>query len=404
MKRLLKYLKLLALIAVFALLIIMALWPKSATVDLARAERGSLTITIDEEGKTRVRDRFVISAPVAGRVQRIELEAGDKVIRNKTVVAIFNPADPVLLDVRSRTEAEESVKVAEAGLGRARAERERAAAEDRLAQSELTRMRSLYKEKIVAQQAFDSAESQARTAGETLRAAEFSVASAEHEVTLARARLLSTSREPGALQPPIILRAPITGVVLKRLRESESIVPAGEPLVELGDPRRLEIVSDFLSTDAVKMKPGDVVQIERWGGESKLHGRVRRIEPSGFMKVSALGVEEQRVSVLIDFDDSFEAWNRLGDGYRVEVRVIVWQSDNVLRVPTSSLFRLGEKWAVFAAENGRARQRRIAIGPRNGSHAQVLEGLSEGEIVIVHPSDTIKDGSRISPRSASETK
>jgi HlyD family secretion protein len=351
-----------------------------------------LTITIDEEGKTRVRDRFVISAPVAGRVQRIELEAGDKVIRNKTVVAIFNPADPVLLDVRSRTEAEESVKVAEAGLGRARAERERAAAEDRLAQSELTRMRSLYKEKIVAQQAFDSAESQARTAGETLRAAEFSVASAEHEVTLARARLLSTSREPGALQPPIILRAPITGVVLKRLRESESIVPAGEPLVELGDPRRLEIVSDFLSTDAVKMKPGDVVQIERWGGESKLHGRVRRIEPSGFMKVSALGVEEQRVSVLIDFDDSFEAWN------------IVWQSDNVLRVPTSSLFRLGEKWAVFAAENGRARQRRIAIGPRNGSHAQVLEGLSEGEIVIVHPSDTIKDGSRISPRSASETK
>jgi HlyD family secretion protein len=396
MKRLLRYLKILAIMGVFVLLVILALWPKSATVDLARIERGPLTITLDEEGKTRVRDLFVVSAPVAGRVQRIELEPGDKVIRNQTVIAVFNPADPVLLDVRSRTEAEENVKVAEAALGQARAERERAATANRLAQSELARMQALYREKLIAQQAFESTESQARTAEEAERAAAFSVASAEHEVTLARARLLSASRNPGDLQPPVILRAPITGVVLKRLRESTAVVPAGEPLVELGDPRKLEIVSDFLSTDAVRMKPGDSVQIERWGGENTLRGRVRRIEPSGFMKISALGVEEQRVSVLIDFDDPFEAWKRLGDGYRVEVRVIVWQAKDVLKVPTSSLFRRGENWAVFTAGNGRARLCTVEIGPRNSSDAQVIKGLSEGEIVIVHPSDTIKDDSRIS--------
>jgi len=398
MKRLLKILKFLVLVAVLALLIVMALWPKAVAVDLASVVKGPLTITLDEEGKTRVHKRFVVSAPVSGQVQRIELEPGDKVVRDQTVVAVFRPADPVMLDVRSRTEAEASVKAFEAGYGRAQAERDRAMAADSLAQSELVRKRALYENRLIAQQEFESAESQARTAGEALRAAEFSVESAEHEVTIARARLLSSSREPGAAQQPIVLRAPITGVVLKRLRESESIVPAGEPLLELGDPRQLEIVSDFLSTDAVRMRPGYPVQIERWGGENAVRGRVRRIEPSGFMKISALGVEEQRVSVIIDFDDPFEAWNKLGDGYRVEVRVIVWKADVVLKVPTSSLFRHGEKWAVFVAENGHARLRTVEVGPRNGSEAQVLKGLFEGEIVIVHPSDTIKDGSRITAR------
>ncbi len=398
MKRLLKFLKFLAIVAVLALLVLMAMWPKPAAVDLASVVKGPLTITLDEEGKTRVHKRFMVSAPVSGQVQRIELEPGDKVIQDQTAVAIFKPADPVLLDVRSRTEAEASVKAAEASYGRAQAERDRAAAGERLAQSELARKRALYKNRLIAQQEFESAESQARTSEESLRAAEFSVESADHEVTVARARLLSTSREPGSAQQPIILRAPITGVVLKRLRESEAIVPAGEPLLELGDPRQLEIVSDFLSTDAVRMRPGYPVQIERWGGENAVHGRVRRIEPSGFMKISALGVEEQRVSVIIDFDDPFEAWNKLGDGYRVEVRVIVWQSDAVLKVATSSLFRRGENWAVFVAENGRARLRTVEVGPRNGSEAQVLKGLSEGQIVIVHPSDTIKDGSRITAR------
>jgi HlyD family secretion protein len=398
MKRMMKYLKFLAGAGLFALLVLMALWPKSAAVDLAPVERGPLTITVDEEGKTRVRERFVVSAPVAGRVQRIELEPGDKLVRNETVVALFSPADPVLLDIRSRTEAEAGVKAAEAAYGRAQAERERAAAVERLAKADFARMSALHKEALISQQSFDSTESQAQTAEEALRSAEFGVVNAGYEVTMARARLLSASRDPGAAPQPIVIRAPITGVVLKRLRESETIVPAGEPLLELGDPRRLEIVSDFLSTDAVRIRPGSPVIIERWGGENTVRGHVRRVEPSGFMKVSALGVEEQRVSVLIDFDDPYEAWKRLGDGFRVEVRVIVSQSGDVLKVPTSSLFRRGKEWAVFAAENGRARLRIIEIGPRNGSEARVLKGLSKGEIVVVHPSDTLKDGSRITAR------
>jgi HlyD family secretion protein len=188
--------------------------------------------------------------------------------------------------------------------------------------------------------------------------------------------------------------------VLKRLRESEAIVPAGEPLLEIGDPRKLEIVSDFLSTDAVRIRPGDPVSIERWGGEGPIRGCVRRIEPAGFMKISALGVEEQRVNVIIDFDDPFEAWKRLGDGYRVEVRVIVWQSEGVLRIPTSSLFRRGEDWAVFVVEDGRARLRRVEVGRRNGVQAQVLKGIDEGEVVIIHPSDTLEEGSRVTAREA----
>lgn len=398
MKRLRKYLKSLLIIIVLALLIVVAFWPKSTEVDLATVGRGPLTVTIDEEGKTRVRERFVVSAPVAGRVERIELEPGDRVVRNETPVAVFRPADPVLLDVRSKTEAEASVKSAEAGLGGARAEREKAAAEERLARSELERMRGLLKDDVVSRQTFESAESRARTAEEALRAAEFGVTRAEHEVTMARSRLLSASGAAGSVQRSIVIQAPITGVVLKRLRESEAVVPAGEALLELGDPRKLEIIAEFLSTDAVRIRAGNPVLIERWGGEAPLHGRVRLVEPSGFMKISALGVEEQRVNVLIDFDDPFDAWKRLGDGYRVELRVVVWQVDDALKVPTSALFRRGEQWAVFVVDNERADLRIVEVGRRNGAEAEVNKGLVAGQSVIVHPSDSIADGARVSRR------
>ena len=395
MKRLLKYAKLLAGAVLLMALLVMAFWPKAAAVDLARAERGALQVTLDEEGETRVRQRFVVSAPVAGRVERIELEPGNPVVRGKTIVARFSPADPVPLDARSRAEAEAGVKAAEAAVGRVRAEREKAAAVGRLAQSELSRTRALVEKQVAARQTLESAESQASTAEEVLRAADFAVDGAEYELAVARARLLSGSVPAGEARAPIVLLAPIDGVVLKRLRESEAIVPPGEPLLELGDPRRLEIVADFLSTDAVRIHPGEAVHIERWGGTVELRGRVRRVEPSGFMKISALGVEEQRVNVIIDFADPFDAWKRLGDGYRVEVRVVVWQADHVLKIPTSSLFRRGDSWAVFVAGNDRARLRLVEVGQRNSAEAEVLAGLSEGEVVVIHPSDTLQDGVRV---------
>ncbi len=195
-----------------------------------------------------------------------------------------------------------------------------------------------------------------------------------------------------------MLRSPVDGFVFKRLRESEAVVPAGEPLLVLGDPRQLEIVSDLLSSDAVKVKPGAPVLLEQWGGDHPIRARVRTVEPSGFMKVSALGVEEQRVNVVMDFDDQQHAWSSLGDGYRVEVRIVVWEAPSVLRLPTSSLFRSGEDWAVFAIESGRARLKTVTIGHRNGSNAELLTGLDEGAKVVLHPSDTLKPGLRVTPR------
>jgi HlyD family secretion protein len=372
----------------------MAVWPRSVLVDLATVDQGRLRVTVEEEGETRVRDRFVVSAPVAGQVLRIALEPGDPVRKDETVLATFLPAAPHLLDARTHAEAEAAVAAARATLGGARAGEQRAEAALTLARSELERHRQLFAEKIVSQQALDAAETEARAAEEALRAAEFAMASAQHQLEMARARLLQATGGAGAGQP-IEIRSPIDGVVFKRYRWSEAVVPAGEPLLELGDPRQLEIVSDLLSTDAVRVSPGDAVLIEQWGGDETLRGRVRLVEPSGFMKVSALGVEEQRVNVIVEFEDPVEAWEKLGDGYRVEVRVVVWESEGVLKVPTSSLFRQGEGWAVFALDSGRARLVPIELGRRNGLEAQVVSGLEAGQEVVVHPSDTLEDGARV---------
>jgi len=390
--------KLLAGLALVAALLAVGFWPSAASVDLAPVTRGPLRVTVDEEGETRVRDRFVVSAPVAGRALRVELEPGDIVRRGETVVATFLPAAAVPLDARSRAEAEAAVAAARAALGSTRAERERAQAALTLARSELVRHRELAAQRIVSRQALEAKETEARAAEEALRAAEFAVASATHQGEMAGARLLPAGATGSAR--PFAIRSPIDGVVLKRLRESEAVVPAGEPLLELGDPRRLEIVSDLLSTDAVKVRPGAPVLLEQWGGDHPIRARVRRVEPSGFVKVSALGVEEQRVNVVMDFEDPLGAWSALGDGYRVEVRIVVWEGDAVLKVPTSSLFRRGDDWAVFAVSGGRTEMRLVEVGRRNGAFAEVVSGLREGEPVVLHPSDSLRDGSRVMARAS----
>ncbi len=389
--------KLLAAIALVLALLAVGLWPSTVPVDTATVARGTLRVTVDEEGETRVRHRFAVSAPVAGRVLRIELEPGDRVTR-QTVVATFLPAAAVPLDARARAEAEAAVAAARAALGSARAERERAQASLGLSRSDLDRHRELAAQRIVSRQTLEAKETEARAAEEALRVAEFAVASAVHQGDMARARLLPAGAAGEAR--PLSILSPIDGVVLKRLRESEAVVPAGEPLVELGDPSRIEVVSDLLSSDAVKVKPGAAVLLEQWGGDHPIRARVRRVEPSGFMKVSALGVEEQRVNVVMDFEDPLEAWSALGDGFRVEVRIVIWEGDGVLKVPTSSLFRRGEDWAVFALDGGRAATRVVEVGRRNGAFAQVVSGLHEGEPVVLHPSDALKDGSRVTRRAS----
>lgn len=381
--------------AAVAGLLVFALWPRGVEVDMATVTRGPLTVTVDDEGETRVRHRFVIAAPVAGELRRIELEPGDPVRKAETLVARLQPAPPTPLDVRSRAEAGSAVKAAEAALGRMRADRDRAAAELARAKQQLGRMRELLEVGGVARDEVDARETEAQTAAEALRAAEFNVARAEYDVQAARARLIQASNGDG---DAVDIVAPINGVVLKRERESEAIVPAGEPLLELGNPANLEIVSDLLSSDAVKVKAGDAVLIEQWGGDTTLHGTVRRVEPSGFTKVSALGVEEQRVNVIIDFADVEAAWGALGDGYRVEVRIVIWHRDDVLRVPIGSLFRRDDEWALFVVEDGRARERTVMIGRRDAAAAQVITGVEADQEVVLYPPDDLEDGNRVTRR------
>ena len=400
-----------------------ALQPQPLEADFAAVVRGPLRVTLSEEGQTRVRDRYMVSAPLAGRVLRIEHEPGDPVVAGATVLATFQPSAPGFLDTRARAEAEARVNAAQASVDRARADLDRETAERDHAESELARRTRLHQDGLLADDRLASARLRADTAREAVKAAASSITVAEAELERAKTSLIHAGASAPRADRAISLRSPISGVVLRRLRESEAIVPSGEPLLEVADPEKLEIVSDMLSTDAVQIDEGDPALIEQWGGDRVLNGTVRRVEPYGFTKISALGVEEQRVNVIVDFDDVRDAWEALGDGYRVEIAVVIWEEDDVLKVPSSSLFRDGEEWAVYtverevrtageAAESGspsdpvqdadiaaRAALRRIEVGRRNAREAQVLSGLSEGNLVIAYPGDQIQDGAEIVPRS-----
>jgi HlyD family secretion protein len=393
--RLLKNPRLIAAVAIVVAILAVALWPSATDVDVATVVRGPMQVTIDEEGETRVRQRFVVSAPVMGRVERIELEPGDRVVRGKTVVARLTAAASPLIDPRSQSELNAAVAAAGAAVGQAQADRARAAAMLTRARSTLRRLETLLTAGAISGDELEAAQTQVKSAEEAARAAEFTVARADHELQLARARLRPSA--PGGR--PVEVVAPVDGVVLKRFRESASVVPVGEPLLEIGDPASLEIVSDLLSTDAVRVSPGDAVLVEQWGGSEPLNGRVRRVEPSGFMKVSALGVEEQRVNVIVDFADEAEG-GRLGDGYRVEVRIVIWRDGSALKVPVGSLFRRGDGWAVFVVDRGRVRRQPVTLGERNDLEGQVLDGLTEGQTVVLHPPDTLADGVKVRVRVA----
>lgn len=393
MFRMLAHPRVLLAVAAVGALLAMALWPETLEVDVAAVSRGALVVTVDEEGRTRVRDRFVVSAPVTGRVLRIELEPGDRVTRGD-VVARIQAETPPLLDVRTRAEAQAAVDGARAALGRARAEEQRAGAALALAQRELARTRRLAAGGVLPTQELDAREAEARLAEEAANAEAFVVRAASAELQRAEARLVPPS--PRATGGIVAVRAPSDGVILRRLRQSESVVPAGEPLVEIGDPARLEIVADLLSTDAVRVREGARAMVEQWGENLPLDATVRRIEPAGFTKVSALGVEEQRVNVILDLADSAGEDAVLGDSYRVELRIVVWEAPDVLKVPTSALFREGDEWAVYVVSDGRARRTVIDVGGQTGREAEVVAGLSEGARVIVHPGDAIRDGTRVS--------
>jgi HlyD family secretion protein len=388
-------LRMLSVFIAIAALLGIAVWPQPAVVEVAIATRGPLVVTVDEEGVTRVRDRFVVSSPVAGRVLRIELDPGDAVRRGQPV-ALVRAEVPSLLDERSRAEAEAAVESAKAALGRARAEEQRARVAAAQLQRELARVRGLAEDRVVSAQELDAHEAESRAGEESVNAATFAVQAATSELQRAQARLTTPNTQTRGRV--VTVPSPADGVVLRRIRESESMVPAGEPLLEIGDPMRLEIVSDLLSTDAVRVKPASRALIEQWGGDATLHATVRRVEPSGFTKISALGVEEQRVNVILDFNDPSAACAALGDAYRVEVRIVVWESEDGVKVPTSALFRDAQQWAVYRIVGNRAERTRVEVGHQTGQEAEIAAGVSAGDRVIVHPGDALKHGARVRSR------
>lgn len=380
--------------------LIVALQPRPVDVDLIAVEKGPLVITVDEEGETRIRDVFVLSAPVRGRVLRIEREEGDDVTANETILAEIEPTDPTFLDVRSEAEARAAVNTAKASLALAEAELMQADAELEFATAERSRTRALRTSEAVSERALDDAERLYKIRAAATETARAAVAMRHSELEAAEARLLRPGAPPSPGQPcPCLpIRAPVSGQVLRVLHESEGVVDTGHPLLEIGDPRDLEIVVDFLSSDAVRIEPGQRVLIDQWGGDAVLNGVVRRVEPFGFTKVSALGIDEQRVNVIIDFQDPPDDWARLGHGFQVEARVVLEEAPDALKVPLTALFRQGDAWAVFVVEEETATIRLVGIGGRGALETEILSGLAEGETVIRYPNDDIDEGVAVRQR------
>jgi HlyD family secretion protein len=375
-----------------------ALRSPAVPIEVGTVSRGPLTLTVDEEGETRVRQRFVVAAPATGRLLRVELDEGDRVEPGDVVARVV----PVPLDPRDRAAAEARLQAAEDGKRGASARARLADAALAQADRELARAERLREAGATSEETLERARLERTRAQREREAARFAEDAADHEAEAARAVLIAAragrseaaSREDACATPGLCIevRAPIAGFVLRVHEESERVLLGGSPVLEIGDPDAIEIVVDVLSADAVKIRPGAELWVEDWGGDAPLRATVRRVEPSGFTKVSALGVEEQRVNVIGDFVDAPDG---LGDGYRIEARIVVWHANDVLRVPSSALFRRGDAWAAFVVSDGRALLRDVGVGARGPFEAEVKEGLAEGDTVVLHPSDRLADGVRV---------
>ncbi len=366
--------------------------PQPSRVDIASVSLGPMRVSVEEEGKTRVTDRYEVSASVAGTTCRVDLNVGDPVTKGQVLTTI-KPLESQALDPRSQAEAEARVAAAQSALQAAEQTAQSAESEMQLAARELSRLRPLFEKGHISQRQLDQATAMAQTSRAASRSAQFSVEVAQHELEAARTALSYTGAD-NANRPEanVQVRSPIDGRILALHQECEGVVSAGQSLLVVGDIRSLEIETEVLSEDAVRIKPGMRVEFHRWGGDTPLQGRVRNVEPVGFTKVSALGVEEQRVLVIADITSDADEWQELGDGYRVEAEIILWQAADVLQIPASALFRFKDGWALFVMENGKAVRRLVKVGKRNGLSAQILDGVTAGENVITHPDNRIDDG------------
>jgi HlyD family secretion protein len=374
-------------------------WPRPIAVDLATVTRGPMEVKIEEEAKTRVRHVYTVSAPLAGKVLRNPRHVGDEVVADDTIVAVMQPTPPSFHDVRTHEDLVAAAAAADAAVDFGESEVRRIEAALGFARADLERAETLAKTSTISARALEEARMNVATNEAALASAKAQLEVRRSERASAAARLINPSSEAQETDDAccIRLRAPVTGRVLRIVQESEAVVPAGAPLIEIGDPADLEVVADLLSTEAVRVEVGAPVRIDGWGGPA-VRGRVTRVDPAGFTKVSALGIEEQRVRTVIDFVDPQETWSRIGHDFRVIVNITVWSAPSVLRVPLSALFRDQSGWAVFTVRDGRARLIAVVVGERTSDMAEVASGLVEGDQVILHPSDRIGEGTSVIER------
>ncbi|RPH50751.1 MAG: HlyD family efflux transporter periplasmic adaptor subunit [Desulfobacteraceae bacterium] len=369
--------------------------PEAEDEDLVDVSRGDLAVTVEEEGRTRLKERFVVSVPTAGYIRRITGKVGDTV-KNGEILAVLDPLPSQSLDPRSRAETEAAVSAAAAAFDAEKEKELASAADAEYLEKRLKRYANLYQKGYVAKDQLDQTESEFKKALAVMNSAKAAADAARFEVEKAKTTLQDFGKNKRVGTGGIVyITSPVNGKIFKIRRESEGAVGAGEPLMDIGNQDDLEVITEVLSSDAVKIKKGTPVLFKRWGGDNPLTGTVRIVEPAGFTKVSSLGVEEQRVFVIADITSPPETWNALGDGYRLESHFIVWEGKDVLQVPASSLFRSGEKWAVFVDDKGKARLRIVEVGQRNGLTAEIISGINANDKVIAHPGDSINDGTRI---------
>lgn len=373
--------------ALLVALIVIGFLPQPLPVETARVTQGALRATVNEEGKTRIKQRYVVSAPVTGHLRRIPFKAGAEVEAGKTVLAVIDPVSPAMLDARDRALAEARRDTAAANLDKAREAQ-------RFTASELHRIEKLHADKSVSQQDLENAQWRETSAAKDLTVAESALRQADTEL---KEFAVGGGATTNVVRAPVEVTSPASGRVLHVFEESTRVVAAGTPLVDVGDPADLEAVIEVLSRDGAAIVPGAKVELEQWGGGQPLEARVRLVEPAAFLKISALGVEEQRVNVVVDFVTPYEQRRNLGDNFRVEARIVVWEASQALKVPAGALFRRGQTWGAFVLAGGRAELRRVQVGRTSGSEMQILDGLKDGEEVILYPGDRVKAGQRVKP-------
>ncbi|WP_051275609.1 efflux RND transporter periplasmic adaptor subunit [Aestuariibacter salexigens] len=377
--------------------LLVAFWPRPKLVDVTTVQQRMLQIVVTEEGDTRIHDVYTLSAPITGHLRRIDYDVGDQVVAGETRIAEIEPVDAAFLDSRSEAQARAQLQAATSARALAEETVKQAEAELEFADAELSRIQELRVQGTVSQRELDNAQRNFKTSRATLATAHAALQMKNFEMQQVQALLQSpTQNRPQAGQCECMtVIAPISGTVLNIHTRSEGVVSAGTPLIDIGDPRDVELVVELLSVDAVKVSPGMEVIIDNWGGDGTLKGQVTRVEPFGFTKYSALGIEEQRVNVIIDIVSPYEHWQRLGHGYQVDASIILWQQDEVLSVPITALFRQGKEWMLFVVEENRARLQPVTLGKKSERYAQILTGVSAGDVIVEYPSSQLTDEDRV---------